>query len=158
MVPADSDRIPRVPPYSGGRLAHLAFPYQTVTVFGVTFQTLPVRSMSRVPAPTTPAMPRHDRFRLFPFRSPLLRKSIFLSLPAGTKMFQFPALTRILVRAQPSAVRVAPFGHLRIEACLQLPAAFRSLPRPSSSPEATGILRSLLFASLMLCTLLSTLK
>ena len=61
------------------------------------------------------------------------------------------------MRAQPSTVRVAPFGHLRIEACLQLPAAFRSLPRPSSSPEATGILRSLLFASLMLCTLLSTL-
>lgn len=28
--------------------------------------------------------------------------------------------------------RVAPFGHLRIYARLQLPAAFRSLPRPSS--------------------------
>ena len=31
------------------------------------------------------------RFRLFPFRSPLLRESMFLSFPAGTKMFQFPA-------------------------------------------------------------------
>src|SRR5690625_4011557 len=29
-------------------------------------------------------------FGLFPVRSPLLRKSIFLSLPPGTKMFQFP--------------------------------------------------------------------
>lgn len=29
-------------------------------------------------------------FGLFPFRSPLLRKSMFLSLPLGTKMFQFP--------------------------------------------------------------------
>jgi hypothetical protein len=28
--------------------------------------------------------------------------------------------------------RVAPFGHLRINACLRLPEAFRSLPRPSS--------------------------
>ncbi len=28
-------------------------------------------------------------FGLFPFRSPLLRESIFLSLPPGTKMFQF---------------------------------------------------------------------
>ena len=64
-------------------------------------------------------------------------------------MFQFPALTRIL-RVQPSTARVAPFGHLRIEACLQLPAAFRSLPRPSSSTEALGILRSLFFASLFL--------
>ena len=32
--------------------------------------------------------------------------------------------------------RVPPFGHLRINACLQLPAAFRSLPRPSSAISA----------------------
>ena len=96
MVPADSDRIPRVPPYSGGRLYQLRCPYQTVTVYGVTFQTLPVPSPIFMPAPTTPALPRQHRFGLFPFRSPLLRKSIFLSLPAGTKMFQFPALTRTL--------------------------------------------------------------
>lgn len=32
-------------------------------------------------------------FGLFPFRSPLLRESNFLSLPAGTKMFQFSAST-----------------------------------------------------------------
>lgn len=29
-------------------------------------------------------------FGLFPFRSPLLRKSHLLSLPPGTEMFQFP--------------------------------------------------------------------
>ena len=33
-----------------------------------------------------------ERFGLFPFRSPLLRKSIFLSLPPVTKMFQFTGL------------------------------------------------------------------
>ena len=33
-----------------------------------------------------------QRFGLFPFRSPLLWKSMFLSLPPATKMFQFPAL------------------------------------------------------------------
>ena len=32
--------------------------------------------------------------------------------------------------------RVAPFGHPRIEAHLQLPAAYRSLSRPSSAPSA----------------------
>ena len=32
-----------------------------------------------------------DRFGLFPVRSPLLGESLLLSLPAGTKMFQFPA-------------------------------------------------------------------
>ena len=31
-------------------------------------------------------------FGLFPFRSPLLRKSIFLSFPPATKMFQFTGL------------------------------------------------------------------
>ena len=30
-------------------------------------------------------------FRLLLFRSPLLKESSFLSFPAGTKMFQFPA-------------------------------------------------------------------
>ena len=33
-------------------------------------------------------------------------------------------------------MRVSPFGHLRIIAHLQLPAAFRSLSRPSSAPGA----------------------
>ena len=31
---------------------------------------------------------------------------------------------------------VAPFGYLRIDACLPLPEAFRSLPRPSSASGA----------------------
>ena len=35
-----------------------------------------------------------------------------------------------------STCRVAPFGNLRIKTCLQFPVAFRSLPRPSSPPEA----------------------
>ena len=32
--------------------------------------------------------------------------------------------------------RVSPFGHLWINACLRLPTAFRSLPRPSSAISA----------------------
>ena len=32
---------------------------------------------------------------------------------------------------RPSAYQVAPFGYLRIKSRLQIPAAFRSLPRPS---------------------------
>ena len=42
--------------------------------------------------PITPTRAlRHRRFGLFPVRSPLLGESLLLSLPAGTKMFQFPA-------------------------------------------------------------------
>ena len=46
--------------------------------------------------------------------------------------------------------RVSPFGYPRIVACLQLPEAFRSLPRPSSAPDAkasTICLSSLAFAA-----------
>nr|ADM94927.1 hypothetical protein [uncultured Atribacterota bacterium] len=48
------------------------------------------RKRQRLPAITPPA------FGLFPVRSPLLRESLLLSLPGGTKMFQFPPC-RLLV-------------------------------------------------------------
>jgi hypothetical protein len=84
---------------------------------------------------------RTTRFRLFPVRSPLLRKSFLLSLPGGTKMFQFSpfASRRLCVHLRDDTVfpyRVAPFGNLRINACVQLPEAYRSLPRPSSPIDA----------------------
>ena len=39
-----------------------------------------------------PQHPDESGFGLIPFRSPLLGKSRFLSVPPGTKMFQFPGL------------------------------------------------------------------
>ena len=51
-------------------------------------------------------------------------------------MFQFPGFAPIYIGARPSAVRVAPFGYVRINSCLQIPGPFRSLPRPSSPAEA----------------------
>ena len=136
MVPADSDRIPRAPPYSGGPPLHSPSRYGSFTLSAAPFQALPVRPAHTLRSPTTPTPPRRRRFRLRPFRSPLLRTSIFLSSPAGTKMFQFPAFAPCRHGARPSAVRVAPFGHTRINACLRLPVSFRSLLRPSSPPEA----------------------
>ena len=68
---------------------------------------------------------------------------ILFSLPAGTKMFQFPAFaSAIKADGSPSDCRVAPFGNLRIKGRLRLPGAFRSLPRPSSPSRATGIRRA----------------
>ena len=70
---------------------------------------------------------------LGPFRSPLLRTSRLISLPPGTEMFQFPGFASL--RREMTALadcRVAPFGHLGIDACVPLPRASRSLPRPSS--------------------------
>ena len=61
-----------------------------------------------------------------------------ISSPPGTEMFQFPGLPPHCLWIQQWVSRyhpggVAPFGHPRITACWQLPAAFRSHPRPSSA-------------------------
>ena len=92
----------------------------------------------RVPQPLRPCGPR---FRLFPVRSPLLGESRLISTPQDTEMFQFPwcRFRRLCIQRRISANDggwVSPFGHLRINACLRLPGAYRSLPRPSSPVEA----------------------
>ena len=81
------------------------------------------------------------RFRLFPVRSPLLWESLLFSFPAGTEMFHFPALALTTLYIQVAVSRhypgrVLPFGNPRINSCLHLPGAYRSLPRPSSPSYA----------------------
>ena len=98
-----------------------------------------------------------QRFGLFPFRSPLLWKSIFLS-NERTCFFLFLRLLRCFSSPgslpyvmdwrmdgwSPSS-RVSPFRHLRIKDYLHLPAAFRSLSRLSSALSAkASTLRSFL--------------
>jgi hypothetical protein len=51
----------------------------------------PILTRSYLCGPATP-VGRTGWFGLFPFRSPLLRESRLISVPAGTEMFQFPAL------------------------------------------------------------------
>ena len=59
------------------------------------------------------------------------------SLPAGTKMFQFPAFAfRLGLNRRPSAAWVVPFGNPRVKDYLHLTGAYRSLSRPSSPPRA----------------------
>ena len=53
-----------------------------------------LHTMSRSYNPSH-ALRRHW-FGLFPVRSPLLGESLLFSFPAGTKMFQFPALALLL--------------------------------------------------------------
>ena len=61
-----------------------------------------------------------------------------MSFPPGTEMFQFPGFASIsyVFRYRSSFEGVAPFGHSRIKACSRLPMTFRSVPRPSSPPDA----------------------
>ena len=80
-------------------------------------------------------MPKHIWFRLFPVRSPLLRESLLFSFPPGNEMFQFPGFAPCK-QGTMLPWWVAPFGYLRINSYLPIPAACRSLSRPSSPLRA----------------------
>ena len=91
--------------------------------------------------PTTPAAPKCNGFGLFRFRSPLLSESRFLSLPSGTEMVHFPEFARTRLWIQRAVPGFCPggFPHSEISgynACVRLPGAYRSLPRPSSPDSA----------------------
>ena len=146
MVLVDSHGIPRVPRYSGYpsepvecrlRGCHPlwpAFPSRSTTILVDHSPAL------RPDQPYNPDM-QACRFGLFRVRSPLLAESLLFSLPAGTEMVHFPALPLPALCIQAGVRRhdpswVSPFGHPRIKARLQLPEAFRSLPRPSSTSSA----------------------
>ena len=108
MVPADSRRIPRVPRYSGYRYAGADFGYGPLTLYRGAFQRLPLACATcnvpvlqppgRVATPWVWALPRSlattgGIINLFSF-------------PAGTKMFQFPALASLALAGMP-AIRQA---------------------------------------------------
>ena len=58
-------------------------------------RSFPSPCIVRCRGPTTPQAPERLGFGLFPVRSPLLGESLLFSLPAGTKMFQFPAFASL---------------------------------------------------------------
>ena len=111
--------------------------YGTFTLYGQVFQACSTSYTSPYVSPTTPCNTNTTGFGLIRVRSPLLAESLLFSIPPGTEMFQFPGFSTRLGRVDySSSSQVSPFGHPRIKACLQLPAAYRSLPRPSSSLRA----------------------
>ena len=83
VVPPASHRVSRVPWYSGSCSLTSDFAYTTFTSSGLLSQNSSAIFRQYVTQSATP-MDYVLRFGLFPFRSPLLRKSIFLSLPAAT--------------------------------------------------------------------------
>ena len=112
--------------------------------------------MSRLPVPTTPIWQRHraippDRFRLIPFRSPLLRESQLLSSPRGTEMFQFPRFPLPALCVQTGVTphdgcRVSPFGYPRIDAWSAAPRGFSQPPTSFIGFRRQGIHRWLFIA------------
>lgn len=121
-------RIPLIPT--------LDFVYRAFTFSGQPFQAVLLSSMVEY---DVVLQPRRNTFGLgsIRFRSPLLTESISLSFPPLTEMFHFsgfrvsyPMYSGMNDRVLPRSGY--PIRISRIIACLQLPEAFRSLPRPSS--------------------------
>ena len=82
MVLPASHKVSRVPWYSGSDPVLHLFAYRTITFYGVAFQLSSITNFNLFDLSATPDITIW--FGLFPFRSPLLRESIFLSLPPGT--------------------------------------------------------------------------
>ena len=139
MVPAHSHKVPRVSWYSGSRLVSSLFMYGAFTLSGRLSQNLSIKLAESIPR----SEPRHARTPVWPL-------PISLAATLGiTCCFLFLALLRCFSSGgSPPYVmdwrmddrgplcRVSPFGHPRIKGYLLLPAAFRSLSRPSSALSA----------------------
>ncbi len=109
-----------------------------------------------LPVSTTPGWQRHQalppaRFGLIPFRSPLLRESLLLSIPDGTEMFQFPSSPLLALCVQTGVTlhdecRVSPFRHPRIEARSAAPRGLSQPPTSFIGSRRQGIHRWLFVA------------
>ena len=146
MVPADSGRIARVPPYLGLPLGQ---PSVSTTGLSPSVARLSRRLVYRGPVLNAVPLPRRSflrRFGLFRFRSPLLTESRLLSFPRGTEMFHFPRFAPVSLWIQLTVRRhyppwVSPFGHRRIKAWLAAPRRFSQLPTSFFASCRLGIHR-----------------
>ena len=144
MVLPDSHGVARAPWYSGVRSrSRRGFTYGGVTLCAAPSQVLPLPQRfvtprqgcnpgQRIlqPRANNACMLALVRFGLIPVRSPLLRESHLIYFPAGTEMFQFPALAPFRVQRHDS-LWVSPFGNPGVDARLparpgvsQAPASF----------------------------------
>ena len=139
MVPADSRRIPRVPRYSGYHSASSGFAYAAFTPCGGAFQRLPLAFLVRSRGPTTLRTPKRPEFGLFPVRSPLLGESFLFSFPAGTKMFQFPALASATGGCHPFKVTGCPIRTPADQRPLAPPRGFSQLVTSFIASGSLGI-------------------
>ena len=151
MVLPGSRRVPRVPRYSGTKRGSLSlFAYGAFTLCRRSFQIIRLRNRfvtprchcSRtLPGPATPLLQR-----LQTWHNNGLGCSLFARRYWGNR-FCFLFLRVLRWFTSPGWLRhpmnsdgdledcprgVAPFGDLRVKACLRLTEAYRSLPRPSS--------------------------
>ena len=95
MVLLSSHRIPRVPWYSGYTSLRLNFAYETVTLFGLAFQLCSAIQISWSKCPSPHWISLFMVWALSLSLTTTQEIDCFLSLPPGTKMFQFPGFPSI---------------------------------------------------------------
>ena len=147
MVPPCSHRVSRVRRYSGYQLSVFSFVYGILTLYDWLSHAIRLDLSDHDAGPN----PRKQCLLVWP-----LPRSLATTYGISVDVFSSPYLD-VSVQAVPHVhlfdsmhvdtvlpYRVSPFGNLRIKAYLQLPAAYRSLSRPSSAPDAKAFpLRSL---------------
>jgi len=117
-----------------------ALNYGTITRYGHTFQSVRLAVTFHVVV-LQPRQDKSRRFGLLRVRSPLLTESILFLFLRLLRCFTSPRVTLPALWIQAGVIPhyrdwVAPFGDLRIKACVPLPEAYRSLLRPSSPDDA----------------------
>ena len=112
MVPADSHRIPRVPRYSGFHYASHRFVYAAFMLCGPAFQRVPLAMLRAISWSYNPREAGTSRVWAIP-RSLATTGGItnLFSLPAGTKMFQFPAFASAMLM---TVLQTAGLSHSEI--------------------------------------------
>ncbi len=118
----------------------LDFVYRPVTLYRRTFQNFLLSSQISYRGPATPSC-KQDGLDSSAFARHYLRNHCCFLFLRLLRCFTSPgfALKPYFIQTPVTghySRRVFPFGHLRIKACLQLPEAYRSLPRPSSPINA----------------------
>ena len=139
MVPPSSVRIPRVRIYSGYRRPASHFAYMTLTFFGSLSQVILLCSavLSAVLTPDVLLLPVWPPPRSLATTCGIsvdVSSSSYLDVSVQTVPFLhlFDSMQDDWILSS----RVAPFGDLRVKGYLLLTAAYRSLSRPSSAPDA----------------------
>ena len=139
VVPPASHGIPRVPQYSGFSRLSSVFAYVILTLFDLSSHTIRL-TYFRFPLSSTPMI-----FLPSVWPDPIsLATTLGISFDYSSSPYldvsvQAVPLCTLFIHLQINNVaitKVSPFGYPRISAYLQLPAAFRSLSRPSSAPSA----------------------
>ena len=140
MVPLSSHGIPSVPRYFGYCRLLRSFVYATLTPYGAASQLLRLNLCNAFMQSTTPTVLLRP---VWPLPLSLATTSgisfDFSSSPYLDVSVQAVPLIQLWIHCMMTghdSRRIAPFGYLRIDVCLPLPAAFRSLPRPSSASDA----------------------